>query len=910
MKKTGKALSLVLSMALVVSSLATTFASAATTKTEYLVTDTKAGTIDLVNGKSGSASLTDLSGTILPTGVSGKTTDHLVVAGMVATDVAHKSGDSLVSASITDNKVSVKLNSDSAVGTEVLAIRYTATSQRYTDLTTNVLFSFEKDYTIAVHKLNSLSVSFDKTLTKEKSPSAAVTGTVNKWIVDAGANGMMAKADAQPVYVNDDGKATAGQTSTGTDTLATQGSYVIKTISASGNTVTLANAADNKSFTAVLAKPTTATYLNVGSLIVYATPVKTAAVKSADTTKGADAVLDTANTLVGTDSIANKVNLDKLNYISTWRGATWAATNSTSWNSESDSSKLVPQTGALNITGCNVILDTANATIMDKGTIGTVEDGATAAAFTVNGGNVGAIDDAATVAVTNGTVGAITATTAQVTGGTTGAIVAGTATIDAVDEKVATHTGAISAATVSVSSSKAAVSTGAITEIGADGIVTNGPATNNGSQKITLTGSKVSVPSIDCSYYNTIVDFAGYTGTVAAPANSGSSTLKTEISGTTNTNATVTGDVSVDAVDAENGTLTFAKSLNVNTVFGNATIAIPAGALKVNKSINTVSLKLTDSKLVKGMTAIYAPAYAVYDGSFKTVGYTLDYDAVNSGSKTGLQPFQIKDVQFAAITIAPVGTTSNKIAAGQKVTYKVSVYPTGTSLPTNAAIDFAFSGSSDNFSYTTTADSITITAVKYDSLFSSLNNGTITATLVDKDTKAPLFGYDAVTYDVQMIAKPEVAFTSDTTGNLNKKVGETYQFKITSADGTAPAFAVASNGATVAPSGKSGNAYFYKVTPTKVGSFGVYVSGTKVAVLVVTSGIKCDTSKVTVAAGKTYQFKVTASAQPTFVVATVGAVKLTSKVGNDYFYKVTATKTAGAHGVYINGVLTAVITFA
>ena len=69
--------------------------------------------------------------------------------------------------------------------------------------------------------------------------------------------------------------------------------------------------------------------------------------------------------------------------------------------------------------------------------------------------------------------------------------------------------------------------------------------------------------------------------------------------------------------------------------------------------------------------------------------------------------------------------------------------------------------------------------------------------------------------------------------------------------------------------------------------------------------IRLDTGKtLTVKTGKTYQFKVTASAKPTFTAGTSSAFKVifSGSNGNDYFFKVTATGKPGqGSGFYVNG---------
>jgi hypothetical protein len=913
MKKiTGKALSLVLSLALVVSSFSATFANAATTKNEYLPTVNDTDTVvRLANGKSGASSLTNITSTV-PFQISNVATlDNLkVTTPLSAVDIAYKSGANLVTPIVDKDhsQIQVKLNNDNATGTEVIAVRYAVTGKRYTDLTADVQFSVEADYTVKVYQndsyIISASGSTDKALADvTKDSGTSFTGYVDKVSRSA--------SDCTAVFapMNVCAKTKSATDSTLDPSGLAKDVFMVKDIYSNSSTKTANTDGSDTSFTVTLSKLDKAEFLNLGTIAIYATPV---------VVNNGVSSLNTAKTITATPSVVNKVALSSdYKTIKTWHGSTWAVKDSSAFPAESSqgvqitgTSIYAPATDAINVTGADVQL--GGDVSMESGYV-TKVTASTASSFTLDGGNVASIDDDSHIAftMTNGTVGSVKVKTATVDGGTTGAITAGTVTLNALDEKVPTKTGAIKAETVTIDSDKAAVTTGAITEDGVLSDVAAGPQANS-AQSIMLMGSSTTVASIDLAYYNATVELKGFTGSIAAPANAANGSIVASVdTDNTKTTATVTGAVVVDTVRVDDGTLTIANTLNVGTVTGAGTLVVPANAMYIKSTINSIKLKLSNATLTPGMTAFTAAAYKVYDGMFTPVGFTIDYDAVSAvtGTRT-TDTFKIKSVNFAGLTIVPATGTSNKIVKGDKATFNVSTYPAGTKLPDGKSIQITFSGSSDNFSCTTTANSITITANKYDDLFASLNKGTITATLIDTATGAQDYTVDPATYDVQMIKTPEVSFKSDTTGNLNKKIGETYQFKITSADGSAPVFAVASNGATVVANGKSGNDYFFKVTPTKVGSFGVYVSGTKVAVLVVTSGVKCDTSKVTVAAGKTYQFKVTASAQPTFVVATVGTIKLASKNGNDYFYKVTATKTAGAHGVYINGVLTAVITFA
>jgi pSer/pThr/pTyr-binding forkhead associated (FHA) protein len=88
---------------------------------------------------------------------------------------------------------------------------------------------------------------------------------------------------------------------------------------------------------------------------------------------------------------------------------------------------------------------------------------------------------------------------------------------------------------------------------------------------------------------------------------------------------------------------------------------------------------------------------------------------------------------------------------------------------------------------------------------------------------------------------------------------------------------------------------------------GLYVNGTKLLVVKVAGAASFTsdtTADVTVKKGASYQYKITASAAPSFTLGTSGVFNYTlvSKSGNDYFYKITAVGAVGSStGVYVNG---------
>lgn len=153
-------------------------------------------------------------------------------------------------------------------------------------------------------------------------------------------------------------------------------------------------------------------------------------------------------------------------------------------------------------------------------------------------------------------------------------------------------------------------------------------------------------------------------------------------------------------------------------------------------------------------------------------------------------------------------------------------------------------------------------------------------------------------------------YRSDTTVPLFIGQGSSYQFKITSLNGKKPTFAVGGNGFKYTYVKCIGSDYYYRITA--IGSngtcCGVYVNGGRIPCCTATvkNIVKSDTGKkLTVKAGKTYQFKITSNCgKPRFVCGTpsVFTVKYNGQKGNDYFFIVKAVgKTGQCAGFYMTG---------
>jgi hypothetical protein len=157
--------------------------------------------------------------------------------------------------------------------------------------------------------------------------------------------------------------------------------------------------------------------------------------------------------------------------------------------------------------------------------------------------------------------------------------------------------------------------------------------------------------------------------------------------------------------------------------------------------------------------------------------------------------------------------------------------------------------------------------------------------------------------------QPNQSYVSDTTRDFS--VNSTYQFRITSKNGKVPVFVVGTPGVfNVALVKHIGGDYYFKITAIGApgDKAGIYING-EPRLLVATVGAnpdyaKLDTGKqLTVKAGKTYQFKVTALKKPTFVCGngSVFRLKSTSSKGNNYFFKfITVGKPGDCAGFYLN----------
>lgn len=576
-----------------------------------------------------------------------------------------------------------------------------------------------------------------------------------------------------------------------------------------------------------------------------------------------------------------------------------------------------PNTAKVNINGYEVKYDfAADVKVADKANVTKLSGKLTNVSID-EGSNVDEIstDDLTTVAVSDSKVDSISTKNAKVTVDSVKSDVGEIAKSQSVvinNGKVGNVT-ASDSVEVSPDDDESGVTVGDITskEITIDsnestGVKVGTIKVNDDDSVITVSGENdVTIGGIDFNYYGAELKLDGFKGSVPAPKNADvdveGATISTQQA---DDKVEIKGDTDINSLSiADESTMSFDGKLNVGSIDGSGKLVVGLGELNVTSDASDVKLQISD-------------AYKVGDVAYTSTHDTIDVDdmdnygfTVTKSEGSSKDTFKVASTKFVGLSL---GAASTEIADGYSQTFKATPYAPGTVIPEGYHVAYSFDGDDTVFSFTDNQDgTATIKTIKTDDSFASLNKGTLKAELVDTDG-ATTDDYDAAEVDVTAVKNPPVAYISDTSAKA-MKIGDTYRFRITSVAGTQPtSFTVASGAAAVSYYGNSGKDYFYNVTAVKEGSYGVYVGSERVAILTITNAYTIDTKTVTKSAGQTYQFKVTGPSQPKFQVAGIGDIKLASKAGNDYFFKVTVPTglAKGGHGVYVNGASMAVLTVA
>ncbi|WP_277668664.1 hypothetical protein [Caproiciproducens galactitolivorans] len=906
MKKiTGKVVSLVLALALVVSSFSVSFAQASTKTMSGVITDTNEDAIYLVNG--GAVTTANLTDFLLSRGSNFKfeTVDHHTVTDEKINAISHISGDKLVSLSVNSSTdvATLKLKSSSASGKEVISVLYEGS---YTDEDGN-------DYTVKARRdLTVYVYDKDQIVYGEYDPNYATkdsgTGFDDFETFAQTANStktlgiyrvVPAATSALATYLPADlTTATSGITDKNAYSFSITGTDVhVSVVNATSTFTQFPVATIGKSFEIDKYTKDASTgnvTVTVKKLVASGSTYK-ASTDSDDkyTLKTKiEKKCDVATVLPGSTafSISKTDGKSVLTGDATSASAVVtdcevvfpAGTTSVSVNENTNVKKISGTVGTLTIGDANVgSIDIDNGTVnVTDGKVGNITtDGAPVAAgddsVLVSGGKVGNID---VTDVDNDTDSNVT-----VNAGTVGTIDAdGTVTVAATDADTPVVTGKITAPTISLFSDEAKVTVAGV-KASADGT-------------ITFLGNDTNVSAIDFDYRETTLNLGdednAFTGKIPAPTNAENGKIDTT---NEDTNATVSGTVKIDTISLDSDTnLAFDGAVTAETIEGDGAMKIAAGKLYVSSSASGVTLKLSDKTLVPGTVVFKADADAVDVDSFDTYGFTLTKSAGSA-----VDTFKIDALSFAGIAI---NKDASSIAKGYSETFTASAYPGGTSLPSGCTIQWTLDGgSSDVFTLTSSGNTATVKVNSIDSTFASENKTTLTATLYDED------GYELDDYapakcEITAIEVPEAV--SDTNADMSISKGASYQMKVTSA--TVPVVTAGTGGVvSIALVSKNGNDYFYKFTANgSVGAAtGIYLNGKKIFVATVKAPAFTSDTTMNLTVKGAYQFQITSAEAPTVCVGSAAfKLNLVSKNGNNYFYKITSDSAKGTQaGIYVNG---------
>ena len=292
-----------------------------------------------------------------------------------------------------------------------------------------------------------------------------------------------------------------------------------------------------------------------------------------------------------------------------------------------------------------------------------------------------------------------------------------------------------------------------------------------------FTGNNISVNTLDADYYATTVNF-DETNMVIAVTNANS--FNTDFNLINESDVTVNGSARLASMEVEeDSVLRFAADAIVEDMSGDGMVVAQAGQLHINSGISDVMLKLNN--LAIGSTAFTASTDAVDENDFNAVGYSLTKEAASST----VDRFVVDAVSFAGLAFDKEFTT---IAQGYSDTITLAAYPTGTNAPADARVMWELDGNDDYFNVVVDPNTnvATINVTGYNADDKTANTATIRAYLVDEDG-FELEGYVAATCKVTAVAQPEVRGTlrADTT-SYTLPVGGIYdiQFSVTGVDAT------------------------------------------------------------------------------------------------------------------------------
>lgn len=583
--------------------------------------------------------------------------------------------------------------------------------------------------------------------------------------------------------------------------------------------------------------------------------------------------------------------------ISSWDSDDWKKVNKTSdvysiTGYDIAAYNKTAETNTINITDGklgNISGNKFTVVAMDDGNVGDIK----AKTITIDDGTAGTLKqkgDDPTITVSDGKIKAIDADKAIVTvnGGTVSGDITGLKVdIDSNDEDVPTTvTGNVEAKGDDDAAVEPAVEIGSSSDAA---VKVSGTVKG----QVTLNDEFVTVGTIDADYENDIT-FEDFKGKVDAVKNAYD--VDVDVNGESDVTLKGTLEASALTIEDEDGKLTIGEG-HFNSVAGDGTLAVPAGKLFIEDSMEDITLQLTTG-LVAGATAFQAYSDAVDVDDFTTLGYTVEQKAVNSDT----DKFVIKTVTFAGVQFDQADLS---IAKGQTGTLKVSAYPTGTALPAGATIDWSVDANDDYITVTTEGNVATIKVLDYNADYATDNQATITATVVDADGNT----YDnfvAATAKVTGTALPASTVTLDTTKPVTVGTGAVYQYIAKSSTGAVMTAASSDTQiATVEPFNLADpRGYKFQVKGIAPGTATITTTDANgatatltVNVVKVDGTLKADTTTYTFAPGKVYDVKFSTTGTTAVPVVTVNGKVVSIAPRGNGVYRVTAQNPGTAYVV-------------
>lgn len=512
----------------------------------------------------------------------------------------------------------------------------------------------------------------------------------------------------------------------------------------------------------------------------------------------------------------------------------------------------------------------ANSISIEDGSVGTLKQKGTSPEITVTDGKVKAIDaDASKVTVNGGTV--------------SGDIKGDTVTIDSNDEDVPTTiSGNIEAKNESNPTVEIGSSSDAAVKV-----------TGTVKGEVTLNDEFVTIGTIDADYENEI-NFDDFSGKVGSVINA----YDVDVTVTGESNVILSGKLEASNLDIEDedGKITIGEG-SFDSISGDGTLAVPAGKLFIEDSMEDITLQLTTG-LVAGATAFTAYTDAVDVDDFATLGYTLEQKAANSDT----DKFVIKAVTFAGVQL---DKTELSIAKGQESTVTAVAYPTGTSLPTGYSVDWSVDANDDYISVTTEGNVATVKVLDYNADYATDNQATLTATVVDADGNES-DDYVAATVKVTATALPTSTVTLDTTKPVTVGTGAVYQYIAKSSTGAV--MSAASSDTQIATvelfNAADPRGYKFQVKGVAEGTATITTTDANgatatltVNVVKVNGTLKADTTTYTFAPGKVYDVKFSTTGTTAVPVVTVNGKVVSIAPRGNGVYRVTAQNPGTAYVV-------------